>query len=290
MSRVTLCSAKGSPGVTTLTCVLGAVWPSDRAVVVAECDPSGGDLAGRFGLSARLGMTSLVLAERQRVEQTSDWRKHLQQLPGGLDVLVAPAGADSAMALDHELGMSSSVLAPGDWDLLADCGRLLPGAVGQERMIRTADVVLVLVRPDVAGVAHARWATSRIGELSSFPPSVVIVGTGVFTPAEVGEELDVNVLGTAPFDPRAASMAAGAPGTAREFVRSGLVGFAREIVSSLTESAPVDASSIHGTGRRRPRHQDGAGRYRIRERRSPVPRPSTMPPVRTDERPRTTSA
>src|ERR1019366_10538581 len=55
VTRLTLCSAKGAPGVTTLACVLGAVWPTHRAVVVAECDPSGGDLAGRFALSTRTG-------------------------------------------------------------------------------------------------------------------------------------------------------------------------------------------------------------------------------------------
>lgn len=90
MTRVALCSAKGSPGVTTLACVLGAVWPTDRAIVVAECDPSGGDLAGRFGLSTRIGMTSLVLTERQGAGGPTDYRTHVQQLPGGLDVLVAP--------------------------------------------------------------------------------------------------------------------------------------------------------------------------------------------------------
>src|ERR1700691_2739893 len=117
MTRVTLCSAKGSPGVTTLSCVLGAVWPADRPVVVAECDPSGGDLAGRFGLSTRVGMTSLVLTERQGAVATADYRAHLQQLPGGLDVLVAPPGSDAASALDRELGMTASDVIPPECDL-----------------------------------------------------------------------------------------------------------------------------------------------------------------------------
>lgn len=246
MTRITLCAAKGSPGVTTFACVLGAVWPSERAVIVAECDPSGGDLAGRFGLSTRLGMTSLILSERHGGNVKPNYRAHAQQLPGGLDILVAPAGGDSAMALDHELGMSVSEVVSVDCDLLVDCGRLLPGAIGQERMIRTADRVLLLVAPEVAPIAHARWATSKIRELSSTRISAVIVGTGAFKPVEVAEVLDVDVLGVVPTDSRAAGMACGATGTAKEFIRSKLVAFAREIVAALTHEETTAAPSEAG--------------------------------------------
>ena len=71
---ISVCSAKGSPGVTTLACALGAVWPAERRVMVAECDPSGGDIAARFGLSAKRGMTSLILEARRSVSMTrSNW-------------------------------------------------------------------------------------------------------------------------------------------------------------------------------------------------------------------------
>ena len=43
---VTLCSDKGSPGVTTLAVALGLVWPVQRLVL--EADPAGGDLAFRM--------------------------------------------------------------------------------------------------------------------------------------------------------------------------------------------------------------------------------------------------
>ena len=289
MTRVTLCSAKGSPGVTTLSCVLGAVWPAERAVVVAECDPSGGDLAGRFGLSTRVGMTSLVLTERQRVVDPTGHRTHVQQLPGGLDILVAPAGADSATALDIELGTSSFGVVTEDCDLLADCGRLLPGTIGQEKMIRSADKNLLLVRPDVAGIAHARWAACRIRELSRSVTLVVIVGTGAFKPSAVAEELEVNVLGVVPFDPRAAQMACGEPGTAKEFIRSDLVAFAREIVSVLVEAGPVNAAGDHRSRRRSARTGRLEGRHRMLDRLSPVPRPSRTHRARGDGRTRAPS-
>ncbi len=246
MTRITLCAAKGSSGVTTLACVLGAVWPSGRAVIVAECDPSGGDLAGRFGLSTRLGMTGLILSERHGAVNGSDYRAHIQQLPGGLDILVAPAGGDAATALDRELGASSSEIVSADCDLLADCGRLLPGAIGQEKMIRGADRVVLLICPEVAPITHARWAASKIRGLSSTRIGAVIVGTGAFKPIEVAEELDVDVLWTVPSDPRAALIACGATGTAKEFVRSKLVAFARQLVSALINGDPTNTSEGDG--------------------------------------------
>ena len=43
---VTVCSDKGSPGVTTLAVAIGLVWPVPRLVL--EADPAGGDLAFRM--------------------------------------------------------------------------------------------------------------------------------------------------------------------------------------------------------------------------------------------------
>jgi len=188
-------------------------------------------------------MTSLILSERHVGGERPDYRAHAQQLPGGLDILVAPTGGDSAMALDHELGMSASEIVSADCDLLADCGRLLPGAIGQEKMIRTADGVILLISPDVAPIAHARWAVTKIRGISSTWVSAVIVGKGAFKSTEVAEELEVEVLGVVPSDSRAALMACGATGTAKEFVRSKLVAFARELVAALIEAGPTTTSS-----------------------------------------------
>ena len=46
MALVAVASGKGAPGVTTASVVLAAVWP--RPVLMAECDPAGGDLVYRF--------------------------------------------------------------------------------------------------------------------------------------------------------------------------------------------------------------------------------------------------
>ena len=62
MSMVALASAKGAPGVTTTAVALGAVWP--RRVLVAECDPAGGDLAARFRLPPEPNLVALGMAAR----------------------------------------------------------------------------------------------------------------------------------------------------------------------------------------------------------------------------------
>jgi MinD-like ATPase involved in chromosome partitioning or flagellar assembly len=241
MTWLALCSAKGSPGVTTLICALGAAWPVEREVVVLECDPAGGDLAARFGLSTRSGMTSLVLQARQDREQT-DYRLHVQTLPGGLNVLVGPTGTDSALTLDHELARSSAGFISTETDVVIDCGRLVPNATGQARMISQAQRVILILRSDVPGMAHARWATERIRELTGFRPSVVTVGTNGYSASEVSQVIDVDILGTLPWDPRGAQMASGGPGTSKEFKRSPLIAFSRTILGRLLAEEPHPGS------------------------------------------------
>ncbi|HSS91257.1 MAG TPA: hypothetical protein VLL69_18210, partial [Streptosporangiaceae bacterium] len=69
MALVAVASDKGAPGVTTASVVLAAVWP--RPVLLAECDPAGGDLRYRFraadggGLDPGRGLLSLAVAARR---------------------------------------------------------------------------------------------------------------------------------------------------------------------------------------------------------------------------------
>ena len=41
MALIAVAADKGAPGVTTASVALAAVWP--RPVLLAECDPAGGD-------------------------------------------------------------------------------------------------------------------------------------------------------------------------------------------------------------------------------------------------------
>ena len=51
MSLIGLCSAHGSPGVTSTAVALVATWPEDRRCLLVEADPFGGVIGSRYGLS-----------------------------------------------------------------------------------------------------------------------------------------------------------------------------------------------------------------------------------------------
>jgi hypothetical protein len=114
----------------------------------------------------------------------------------------------------------------------------------------------------------------------------LISGTGPFKPSEVAEELEIRVLGSMPFDPRAALIAGGAPGTAKEFIRSNLVAFGREVVGDLVGEKSRDESEESGKRRRTSQKHDREKRPRILERVRPA---HESPPVRPDERPQAAS-
>jgi hypothetical protein len=169
MTIISVCSAKGSPGVSTLACALGAVWPPDRQVVVVECDPSGGDLAARFGLSAKRGTTSLMLECRRLAIGAVQVSDHVQILAGGLEVIAGPVGAGAARRVDTELFNCLSHLAsPNTWgeagshDLVLDCGRIQPGSAGQRAALAMSDHVLIASRRTIDSLASTRWIAEQL--------------------------------------------------------------------------------------------------------------------------------
>jgi len=239
---VVLLSARGAPGVTTLACALGAVWPRGRDVVIAECDPAGGDLAARFSLSPDVGMSTLAMALRHSDRETClSLDRHVQRLPGGLEILCGPVGADAGHVLD-------TAVATLDWDSLGidsivDCGRLGAQLAGQQGAIRSAHRVVLLARPDASSIAQCRWALSRLAALRPSQLgaiSLLIAGPGVFDPVDIAETLGVELLGVIPHDPEAAAVLRGEPGANRAFARSALVTSASALAAALTE-APADA-------------------------------------------------
>jgi MinD-like ATPase involved in chromosome partitioning or flagellar assembly len=239
MTVVALCSGKGSPGVSTLACVAGAVWPADRRILIAECDPSGNDLAVRFGLSTRLGMTSLILASRRMESSKAPLEGHTQPLPGGLEALVGPVSSDAAFSLDRELGALALSIIPGEIDILVDCGRILAGAPGQGKIIKTADHVVLVTRPDGAALAHAVKALDVVRDLAAVgTSSVVVVGSSQFRGGEIEQVFPDALLGVIPRDEKAAAMACGSPGKARRFARSSLVASTRVLVDRLLNLPP----------------------------------------------------
>jgi cellulose biosynthesis protein BcsQ len=184
MGLYAVCAAKGSPGVSTAAVVLGLTWGSP--VVVADLDPAGGDLALRYRdadgrpLDPDRGLMSLAAAVR-RGSEGADVGEHLQLAGGRLPMLVGVSRPEQVTALgtswQHVAGALASLPAA---DVLADCGRVLPGSATMPVLTR-ATAILILTRPAMEDLYHLRerlralTESMRLRELDAVPVGVAVL-------------------------------------------------------------------------------------------------------------------
>ena len=251
MSLIAVGAGKDSRGVTTTALALAAVWPQTRPVLLAECDPSGGSLAARYGLSTEPGLMTLASAGRRQLHP-QEVAGHTQVLPGGeLEVLLGAVRAEAAHALGRLWSSLATALANLEADVIADCGRLGPDSPA-EPLLQAADLVLLVCEPTREGVLHLQGrieALTAQGVLSA----VILLGEEPYTAEEVRQALaqptggGAKVLGVMARDVDAAAVLAGRPGSTRRLTRSLLIRSSRtlagEIVSRLP---PTEASAVNG--------------------------------------------
>jgi MinD-like ATPase involved in chromosome partitioning or flagellar assembly len=247
MTVTSFVSIKGAPGVTTLACLVGATWPEGRKVMVAECDPSGGDLAARFQLSSREGWPALLVAAR-RSGVDVNIEPHLQQLPGGLDVLVATRGLDvlDASRSMNALLSSSRPSSDNTWDVLIDLGRLAPDDRASAVWLEHSDMVVVCSRSDAASVVHIRERAPLLLERYPERVSLAIVGGGDHSISEIEQFTGVPVLAVVPFDPVSAAVAAGERPCRRRLRRSVLATTAARMATTLADGSVGSADGELG--------------------------------------------
>lgn len=246
MSLVVLAAGKGAPGVTTTAVALAAVWPCPAVLV--EADPAGGDLVYRLPgadgqpLAQDRGLLSLAAAARSAPD-AAGIAGHLQRVAGGLDVLVGPAGPTQAAGIAPGWpDLAAALGAHPDTDFVVDAGRLGPDTALP--VLARADLVVLVVRPTVAGVAHLRAALGWLGprlEANSLSPDRL--GVVVRTDSrQAGAErevadvlatagLSVPVLGALAEDPAGAAGLAGQ--WTRALDRAPLVTSARALAGAL---------------------------------------------------------
>jgi hypothetical protein len=225
MAMAVLASDKGSPGVTTTAVTMAAVWP--RRAVLAELDPSGGDVALRLRgprrtpLSPERGLISLAIDIRRGIGP-HQVLEHVQRLDGGLEVILGLSSAEQAGGLGGLWSPVGELLGRlAGIDVVADVGRLYPGSPALD-LLRHAAAVVLVARPSVEGVAHLRSrADSLLRELDRQSAGAVPVCCVVVThprdsssPGEVDlvlrrSGLPVAVLGRIAHDPKGAGMLCG---------------------------------------------------------------------------------
>lgn len=245
---LTLASIKGSPGVTTLALALAARWPGDARAVLVECDPVGGDIAARFGLTLSPGLISLAAAARRASDLGVIW-EHTQPLPGGLAAIVGPLRPDQAgtalrtlAAADGSGGVLAAAAGRPDVTVIADCGRLDADSSALP-VIAAADQMLLVVRPLRDELAHV---AARLEEISHYAHRVGLLLAGIgYSSTEVAAELGLPVLAMVPRDARTAARLAGKP-VRPAWARRRLPRAAASIASAVASTLASDRTTGSG--------------------------------------------
>jgi MinD-like ATPase involved in chromosome partitioning or flagellar assembly len=250
VALIALASAKGSPGVTTTALALAAVWP--RAVLLAECDPAGGDTAAGFlraqaepsstlldvALAARRGLSpGDVLAHCLRL--SADDRFAL--LPGVSD----PAHVASASLAWRQVAATFRALSNTQArDVLADCGRLNARGSPVDLLAR-CDLIVIVLRPRLHQVHQAKQHVEMLrrdlsdggGDSGERRFGLLLVGDGPYSRGEVRNSLGMPVLGVLPVDNRSAAVFSDGAARGRWLDRSRLVRAARRVATSVRSAA-----------------------------------------------------
>lgn len=238
MAVVALCSASGSPGVTTTTLGLALLWP--RPVLLVEADATGGSgiLAGYFrGIrSYDQGLVELALS----AHDVADLLPRVAQ----------PIGSSSAVFIPGPRAHSQAPALAGLWaplmsalrdlestgqDVIVDCGRL--GLVGSpEPLLAEADLSLLLCRTHLPAIAAARsWAeTIQRGHQTWAHPGAMLVGERQpYSAKEVSSVLGLPVHTVVADDPQSAAVLHRGASIPGRFDRSPLVRSLHAAISAI---------------------------------------------------------
>jgi len=213
MTLITVASFSGSPGVTTAALGIAACWPADADPLLAEADPSGGDLQAWFGLPDTPGMVSLAAAAR-RAGGPDLLAGHAARLPGGLQALPGPVGASQAHAAASQLAAVGyepvTAAAAAGQVIVTDCGRLAPGTPVTP-LLDAADVLLVVTTGDAAALAHVHARLGALADTAGHTELLLSGRLGPYPAAEISDTLGVTVAGRLPWDPAGAGLLRGVP-------------------------------------------------------------------------------
>jgi hypothetical protein len=253
-------SGKSSPGVTASTWALALAWP--RPVLVADCDPVGGDMAAGF-LAGRVsqdrGLLSWATAARRgtpAMQAAALLASHSVELPEQPNVWLLPGFTNMTQGwsftddvwerLALALERSAAVLGR---DAIVDTGRLV-GERTPWPVIHAADQVLVAVRPSVRSVHAAQDAVGRLrselGDLAKV--RALVVGDGPYSPDEAASVLQLNQAGRLPADRNAAcALTDGASTTMRALQKTALLKASAGLVGKLAVVSADLSAGYAGT-------------------------------------------
>ncbi|HET9893569.1 MAG TPA: hypothetical protein VFQ44_01295 [Streptosporangiaceae bacterium] len=233
MAIYALISPGGSPGCTTATLALALAWP--RQVIVAECDPGGGDiLAGLFAghLQAPRGLLGVAFeASRGPAAVAAELATQLVPLDesGQRRLLAGISDPRQALGLSPVWPAISAGFASQPADVLADCGRFDAGVSQPLSLLADAAAIIMVMRPTLRQVAGARPRIDLAAQIAGGRDRIglLLVGDSGIPQADLTRTLDVPVLGTLPEDAKTARVLSDGEGQRTHLDRRPLMRAAR---------------------------------------------------------------
>jgi MinD-like ATPase involved in chromosome partitioning or flagellar assembly len=246
VSLLCLVSAKGAPGVTLTSLALTASWPgSDREKVLLEADCSGGTLAIRYRLGRQPGLVTLAAAGGHGIGRSDLW-SHVQELPGGLGVIVAPERGDRARPiLDSSGSQLGSWLAAMDGStVVADCGRIDPSEAGSS-LAAHAEKLFVVARPTAEEIQPAA-SLARAFIAAGVDARWVLIGDSPHSARAVQDATGIEVERVLPDDSQGADAIVAGRASGRRYGRlaRSIASWAQELARSIpTEEHAQDVAA-----------------------------------------------
>jgi hypothetical protein len=240
--------------VTTAAIALALSWPAQA--IVAECDPSGGDiLAGLLSGHEPAGhglMEHAIEAGRSRQAAAASLSPHLMPLDSESTRMVLPGLTDprQAAGLASAWPAVTAALAAHPADVIADCGRLDAGPGQPHAVLSAARTVSIVLRPTLRQVWSAQPRVEMLSQLlgDSSRLTLLLTGPGAYTAHEVGRALGVPVAAVLPADSRTASLLSDGVGRQRQLGSGPLMRSARAAGQALRDHVAVMSSQPANAG------------------------------------------
>lgn len=206
MSLIAVGCGKGSPGCTFVAINLAAAIAAEAGnALLADLDPNGADVSAYLGLDPRRGLYPLMRLEGRLPSQESLLREAEPR-----DGLLCIGGFSRGQDADIEVIRSVlEVSREAAVTVVADLGRV---STQTADLFRSADLVLIAVRPDLIGAYGAERAIEVLkgSGIAEAKAGAVITGwewRRAGDLAEAVQAVPARVIGTIPLDRREARRA-----------------------------------------------------------------------------------
>lgn len=258
MSIIVLCSASGSPGVSTTALGLALAWP--RPTLLIEADPTGASamltgylrqyapdgIPSIFDLAVQHRQSGVIPPVREVALEVPD--TSIRLLSGIRNHTHAATVAGLWGALITQLqGLQSAGI-----DVIVDLGRL--GLIGSPTaLINAADLNLLVTRSTLPALAPAKhWATelsSMVGGPASLRAGLLIVGAGhPYKADEISKQMALPTTTTLPLDPTTAEVFHLGQKPGRRFERSPLYRALPPAATAIRKQIDASARALTAGG------------------------------------------